>query len=130
MQPRYYKLRKCPTLQRAQLQALQRLAPARYSSVPCPSSPAEEFQANLPAVNCVSIGSKSTCVLATGGEDKLVNLWTIGTAQRTMVCRQPTELVSRPRKTSPLSPQARGLPQGCPLLTTLAPACVSVPCSV
>jgi katanin p80 WD40 repeat-containing subunit B1 len=37
-----------------------------------------EFTAHAPSnVNCVTIGSKSQRIAATGGEDKKVNLWTI-----------------------------------------------------
>ncbi len=46
---------------------------------------AEEFQAHVPTVTCASIGRKSMGVIVTGGDDKLVNLWTIGRETRTLV---------------------------------------------
>ena len=46
---------------------------------------AEEFVAHQGSVNCIKIGRKSSGVLVTGGEDKKVNLWTIGTQTRTLV---------------------------------------------
>jgi len=44
----------------------------------------QEFPAHSAAVNCAKIGRKSSGVLVTGGEDKKVNLWTIGTQSRTL----------------------------------------------
>jgi WD40 repeat protein len=46
---------------------------------------AEEFVGHQGSVNCIKIGRKSSGVLVTGGEDKKVNLWTIGTQTRTLV---------------------------------------------
>ena len=42
-----------------------------------PSSP-QEFNAHQSAVNCLKIGRKSSGVMVTGGDDKKVNLWSIG----------------------------------------------------
>jgi hypothetical protein len=39
---------------------------------------AAEFLAHEGAVNCVRIGRSTAGVLATGGEDKKVNLWRTG----------------------------------------------------
>lgn len=44
----------------------------------------QEFIAHSSGVNCLRIGRKSSGVLVTGGEDKLVNVWAIG---------QPTALL-------------------------------------
>ncbi|CAM9840401.1 unnamed protein product [Choristocarpus tenellus] len=41
---------------------------------------AHEFVAHSTLVNCVCIGPRSGQVLATGGEDKRVNVWKIGRA--------------------------------------------------
>jgi katanin p80 WD40 repeat-containing subunit B1 len=41
-------------------------------------SSADEFVAHTGAVNCLRIGRNTAGVLATGGEDKKVNLWRIG----------------------------------------------------
>ncbi|KAF2347815.1 WD40 repeat, partial [Trinorchestia longiramus] len=38
----------------------------------------EEFVAHAGAVNCLALGHKSGRVLATGGDDKKVNLWAVG----------------------------------------------------
>jgi len=38
----------------------------------------QEFVAHSTRVNCLSFGSKSNQVLATGGEDMKVNIWRIG----------------------------------------------------
>lgn len=38
----------------------------------------EEFVAHKANVNCLAMGHKSNQVLATGGDDKKVNLWAIG----------------------------------------------------
>ena len=46
---------------------------------------AEEFVAHAGTVNCIKIGRKSSGVLVTGGEDKKVNLWTIGTQTKALV---------------------------------------------
>lgn len=37
-------------------------------------------------VNCLAMGHKSNQVLATGGDDKKVNLWAIGRQSCLMVC--------------------------------------------
>jgi WD40 repeat protein len=39
---------------------------------------AEDFSAHDANVNCVALGRKSARVLATGGDDKKVNLWAVG----------------------------------------------------
>ncbi|KAF5842344.1 WD40-repeat-containing domain protein [Dunaliella salina] len=44
----------------------------------------QEFVAHQGSVNCIKIGRKSSGVLVTGGDDKKVNLWTIGTQTRTL----------------------------------------------
>mmetsp|Transcript_12525 Transcript_12525/g.27006 ORF Transcript_12525/g.27006 Transcript_12525/m.27006 type:complete len:729 (+) Transcript_12525:243-2429(+) len=44
----------------------------------------QEFVAHAGNVNCIEIGRKSSGVLVTGGDDKRVNLWTIGTQTRTL----------------------------------------------
>lgn len=46
---------------------------------------AEEFVAHPSSVNCLKIGRKSSGVLVTGGEDKLVNVWAIGKPNALMV---------------------------------------------
>lgn len=46
---------------------------------------AEEFAAHAGNVNCASIGKKSSGVLVTGGDDKRVNLWTIGHQAKSLV---------------------------------------------
>ncbi len=41
--------------------------------------PSEEFVAHSPGtITCISLGSKSARVLATGGEDRRVKLWAVG----------------------------------------------------
>jgi katanin p80 WD40 repeat-containing subunit B1 len=40
--------------------------------------PPGEFQAHEGAVNCVKIGRSTAGVLATGGEDRKINLWRTG----------------------------------------------------
>lgn len=47
---------------------------------------AEEFVAHKANVNCLAMGHKSNQVLATGGDDKKVNLWAIGRQSCLMVC--------------------------------------------
>lgn len=47
---------------------------------------AEEFIAHKANVNCLAMGHKSNQVLATGGDDKKVNLWAIGRQSCLMVC--------------------------------------------
>jgi len=44
-----------------------------------------DFAAHVGAVNCLKIGRKSHGVLATGGEDKKVNLWAIGNSSAILV---------------------------------------------
>lgn len=46
----------------------------------------EEFVAHKANVNCLAMGHKSNQVLATGGDDKKVNLWAIGRQSCLMVC--------------------------------------------
>ena len=38
----------------------------------------QEFVAHGAAVNCLSVGRRSAAVLATGGDDKKVNIWSVG----------------------------------------------------
>ena len=49
-------------------------------SRPLPT-PSQEFAAHTSAVNCLKIGRKSSGVMVTGGEDKRVNLFSIGKPQ-------------------------------------------------
>lgn len=51
---------------------------------------AEEFVAHKANVNCLAMGHKSNQVLATGGDDKKVNLWAIGRQGCLMVCSKNT----------------------------------------
>ena len=61
-----------------------------WSSLHGPSDTlAEEFTAHSDTVNCVCIGRKSGRVLATGGDDRNVNIWTVGQPNVVMVCRGP-----------------------------------------
>lgn len=54
-------------------------AAASRSDDRCPAGlSAGEFVAHSGAVNCVRIGRSTAGVLATGGEDKKVNLWRTG----------------------------------------------------
>lgn len=46
--------------------------------MPAPPDPAEEFVAHGGPVNCLHIGRQSGSVIVTGGDDKKVNLWSIG----------------------------------------------------
>lgn len=46
---------------------------------------AEDFPAHAGNVNCIKIGTKSSGVLVTGGDDKKVNLWTIGAQTKALV---------------------------------------------
>ena len=48
-------------------------------------SRAEDFPAHAGNVNCIKIGTKSSGVLVTGGDDKKVNLWTIGAQTKALV---------------------------------------------
>jgi hypothetical protein len=52
-------------------------------------------------VNCVHIGRKSSGVLVTGGDDKKVNLWTIGTETKALVrwlqCQTSPAVMTGPR---------------------------------
>ena len=48
---------------------------------------AEEFVAHRENVNCLGIGHKSGRVMVTGGEDKKVNMWTVGKPNCIMVCQ-------------------------------------------
>ena len=45
----------------------------------------QEFVAHGSAVNCLQIGRKSGSVMATGGDDKKVNVWAIGKPNAIMV---------------------------------------------
>ena len=47
-----------------------------------------EFVAHSAPVNCVHLGRRSGSVLATGGDDKKVNIWSVGKQQALMV-REP-----------------------------------------
>lgn len=47
---------------------------------------ADEFVAHSSTVNCLRIGRNTAGVLATGGEDKKVNLWRIGQPHVAKVC--------------------------------------------
>eukprot|EP00798_Chlamydomonas_sp_ICE-L_P005735 gene5735-6025_t len=53
------------------------MAPQRFIKI-------QEFVAHAGAVTCVKIGRKSSGVLVTGGDDKKVNLWTIGTQTKAL----------------------------------------------
>lgn len=46
---------------------------------------AEEFVAHGSNVNCLALGHKSGHVMVTGGEDKKVNMWTVGKPNCIMV---------------------------------------------
>jgi len=48
---------------------------------------AEDFVAHGANVNCLALGHKSGRVLVTGGDDKKVNLWAVGTHNCIMVRR-------------------------------------------
>ena len=45
----------------------------------------EEFVAHGSNVNCLALGHKSGHVMVTGGEDKKVNMWTVGKPNCIMV---------------------------------------------
>ena len=45
----------------------------------------EEFVAHTDTVNCVTIGRKSGRVIATGGDDRVVNIWAVGQPNMLMV---------------------------------------------
>ena len=45
----------------------------------------EDFAAHGADVNCVGLGHKSGRVMVTGGEDRKVNLWSVGKAHCIMV---------------------------------------------
>lgn len=45
----------------------------------------EEFNAHESNVNCLALGQISGRVLVTGGDDKKVNLWAIGTPNYVLV---------------------------------------------
>ena len=49
----------------------------------------EEFAAHGADVNCVGLGHKSGRVMVTGGEDRKVNLWSVGKAHCIMVSVHP-----------------------------------------
>lgn len=57
-----------------------------YIKILCVFCFAEEFVAHKANVNCLAMGHKSNQVLATGGDDKKVNLWAIGRQSCLMVC--------------------------------------------
>lgn len=46
----------------------------------------EEFAAHSGSVNCLRIGKKACRQFITGGDDKKVNLWSIGNPTPLMVC--------------------------------------------
>lgn len=48
----------------------------------------QEFVAHTSNVNCLQVGRKSAGVLATGGEDKKVNVWAIGKSTPVLVSAQ------------------------------------------
>jgi WD40 repeat protein len=56
----------------------------------------EEFAAHTGNVNCVKIGRKSSGVLVTGGDDKKVNLWTVGHQSRTMASGAESSKLCKP----------------------------------
>lgn len=58
----------------------------RNKHSPC----AGEFVAHSGAVNCVRIGRSTAGVLATGGDDKKVNLWRTGQHEVVKVCHVST----------------------------------------
>ena len=49
-----------------------------------------EFVAHSAPVNCVHLGRRSGSVLATGGDDKKVNIWSVGKQNALMVSRENT----------------------------------------
>ena len=53
----------------------------RFPFPPPPPPSSQEFAAHTSAVNCLKIGRKSSGVMVTGGEDKRVNLFSIGKPQ-------------------------------------------------
>ena len=46
----------------------------------------EEFVAHGSNVNCLALGHKTGRVMVTGGDDRKVNLWTVGKPNCIMVC--------------------------------------------
>lgn len=63
-----------------------------------------EFAAHAGNVNCVRVGRKSWGVLVTGGEDKKVNVWAIGTVTATMVRGRPRWLAFGTRRRAAAAP--------------------------
>lgn len=68
--------------------ALQHDAPCNHTTLhldhcapPFADSATEDFSAHAGNVNCVKLGQKSAGVVVTGGDDKKVNVWTIGKTQ-------------------------------------------------
>ena len=53
----------------------------RRSSAINPIWRLQEFVGHNGAVHCARLGQKSNQILATGGEDKRVNIWQIGNPQ-------------------------------------------------
>jgi WD40 repeat protein len=61
-----------------------------------------EFTAHGAAVNCAVLGRKSGQVLATGGDDRRVNIWTVGKTAAVMVSAPPlVHISSTPRNPRP-----------------------------
>ena len=81
---------------------------------------AEEFTAHSDTVNCVSIGRKSGRVMATGGDDKNVNIWTVGQPNvvmvraRVLTCMHPISAIILPKylSSSPWPADADGQHHG------------------
>lgn len=53
----------------------------------------DEFVAHGANVNCVALGHKTGRVMVTGGDDRKVNLWTVGKPNCVMV--RPTQVLKR-----------------------------------
>ncbi len=58
---------------------------ARLAMRPTKATKVQEFVAHGSAVNCLQLGRKSGSVMATGGDDKKVNVWAIGKPNAIMV---------------------------------------------
>ena len=63
------------------------------ASISDPTHMLSEFVAHSQKVNCLQLGRNSGQVLATGGEDKRVNLWRVG---------RPGNILSMPGHQSPV----------------------------
>jgi WD40 repeat protein len=57
------------------------VCPNMASSKPSGAFKFQEFAAHSSAVRCAAIGRKSNQVIATGGEDRKVNVWALGKPQ-------------------------------------------------